>query len=151
MDKRNRYQRIYEQYTELLTKTTNTFARMATLSALLHHKLENISWTGFYHLVEGELTVLSYQGPVACQILKGNTGVCWAAINQGKAQVVPNVHDFPGHIACDSRTNSEIVIPIIDLDNKVTAVLDIDSFEFNTFDEIDREELERLCKLIYIP
>jgi GAF domain-containing protein len=151
MDKRKRYQRIYEQYTELLAKTTNSFARMATLSALLHHKLENLSWTGFYHLVEGELTVLSYQGPVACQTLKAHTGVCWTAIDEKKTIIVPNVHQFPGHIACDSRTNSEIVIPVYDRNNEIVAVLDIDSFEYNTFDEIDREELEQLCSLIYKP
>ena len=148
MDKRKRYQRIYQQFSDLVMKSDNVYARMATLSALLHHKMENFSWTGFYHLVDGELTVLSYQGPVACQVLEKHIGVCWTAIDQNKSLVIANVHEFPGHIACDSRTNSEIVIPVFNVSGEFLAVLDIDSFELNTFDDIDREELEKLCELI---
>ncbi len=149
MDKRKRYQRIESQFRDLLKKCPNMLARMATLSALLHHKLENLSWTGYYHMVDGTLTVLSYQGPVACQELAKDVGVCWAAINEKRTLVVPDVHKFPGHIACDSRTNSEIVVPIYNQNGDFVAVLDIDSHQFNTFDEVDKEELEKLIKLMY--
>ncbi len=148
MDKRTRYLRINTQFRELIEKTTNTYARMATLSALLFHKLEDVSWSGYYQLVDGKLTVLSYQGPVACQELATGTGVCWAAINNKRTIVVSDVNEFPGHIACDSRTNSEIVAPIYDSESKFVAVLDIDSYKLNAFDDIDKEELEKLVKLL---
>jgi GAF domain-containing protein len=96
-----------------------------------------------------ELLVGPYQGSLACQKLKKDTGVCWAGVNQRKTIVVPDVHDFPGHIACDSRSNSEIVIPVFDKNNKIIGVLDIDSKNFNQFDEIDAVWLEKIAGLIY--
>lgn len=142
------YQRIYDQLTELLTKTNNKIARMATIVAVLHHKRKYFFWTGFYLLDNGVLTVGPYQGSLACQVLKENTGVCWAAINQKKSLVVPDVHEFPGHIACDSRSNSEIVIPLRDEKGEIYGVLDVDSSEFNSFDETDEQYLQKICLLI---
>ena len=105
-------------------------------------------WTGFYCLYHEELVVRTYQGPVACQVLEKNKGVCWAGINQRKTIVVKNVHDFPGHIACDSRSNSEIVVPIRDRQGNIFGILDVDSKELNSFDETDAFWLEKIVGMI---
>jgi L-methionine (R)-S-oxide reductase len=146
--KTGRYLRIYRQLKDLLEKPGDTDARMSTVVAVLHHKMESFFWTGFYCLNEGELIVKTYQGPVACQLLEKNKGVCWAAINQGKTIIVPDVHKFPGHIACDSRSKSEIVVPLRNSKNKIIGVLDVDSSSLNAFDETDAEGLEKIVALI---
>ncbi|MDH4257717.1 MAG: GAF domain-containing protein [Candidatus Aminicenantes bacterium] len=150
-DKENlakRYERIHNQLQELLTKTENKVARMATAAALLHHKMPHFFWTGFYILVEGELTVGPYQGPLACQVLEKKKGVCWTGVERKETVLVPDVHKFPGHIACDSRSNSEIVVPLYNPDDQVWGVLDVDSRKLNAFSEVDRDWLERIAKLI---
>lgn len=147
--KLRRYERIREQLAGLLIKTPDKDARMATIVAVLHHKFNYFFWTGFYFLKEGELLVKSYQGPLACQILEKNKGVCWASVNQQQTVVVPDVHKFPGHIACDSRSNSEIVVPVKDKNGSILGVLDVDSTEFNSFDEVDAENLEQIVNMIY--
>ena len=144
----NRYKRLYTQIEYLLKKSNDETAHMATVSAVLYNKMEYFFWCGFYRLVNGELIVGAYQGPVACQILAKDKGVCWAAVNQGKTIVVPDVHLFPDHIACDSRSKSEIVVPYKDKIGKITAVLDVDSSELGSFDEIDAEYLEKIVALI---
>ncbi len=146
--KAKRYQRIVSQLEELIQKTTNPLARMSTIVAILHHKFDYYFWTGFYRLVGGELTVCCYQGSVACLVLEKQKGVCWTAIDDKKTLVIPDVKKFPGHMACDSRSTSEIVIPIWK-DNKIVAVMDVDSKELDSFDEIDVEYLEKIVKLIY--
>ncbi|MFC2167141.1 GAF domain-containing protein [Acidobacteriota bacterium] len=143
-----RYERIHGQLKELLPKTNNTTARMSTTAALLHHKFSYYFWTGFYLLDSGELIVGPYQGPLACQVLEKNKGVCWAGIQEKKSIVVPNVHEFPGHIACDSRSNSEIVIPLLDTENNPLGVLDVDSLKLNAFSDIDKVWLEKIVQLI---
>ena len=143
-----RYKRIYCQLQELLLKTENRIARMATVSALLHHKMPQFFWTGFYILIGGELIVGPYQGPLACQVLEKKKGVCWAGIEQKKTIIVPDVNKFPGHITCDSRSNSEIVVPLFNKDNQVWGVLDVDSRKFGAFSEVDKEWLEKIIKLI---
>jgi len=150
MNKEKRYQRIYIQLEQLLKKTGDLDARMATVSAVLHHKLGMVLWTGFYSLKEGELIVKSYQGPLACQVLKKNTGVCWTAVNKQKTIIVPDVHQFAGHIACDPRSKSEIVVPVFDTDKKIKWVLDIDSKVLNRFDETDARELEKITGLLFL-
>ena len=147
--KEQRYKRIYKQIEELLKKSSDIQARMNTVVAVLHHKFDYFFWTGFYCLVDEKLVVRNYQGPVACMELAKDTGVCWAAINQKISIVVPDVEKFPGHIACDSRSKSEIVIPLKNMNNKIIGVLDIDSKELNSFDEVDKEELEKIVGLIY--
>jgi GAF domain-containing protein len=132
----------------LFVKTTNPVARMATIVALLHHKFDYFFWTGFYLLEDGELTVGPYQGSLACMILRKDSGVCWAGINQQKAILVPNVHEFPGHIACDSRSQSEVVIPLVN-DSKIIGVLDVDSEKLNSFSQADIDGLEKIVTLIY--
>ncbi|MCD6178971.1 MAG: GAF domain-containing protein [Bacteroidales bacterium] len=148
--KEARYQRIYKQLEKLMLTCADEEARKASIIAVLHHKMEYFFWTGFYMLNEGELVVSKYQGPVACMLLKKGTGVCWAAINQEKSIVVEDVHNFPGHIACDSRSQSEIVIPLKNKAGKIVGVLDVDSKDLNSFDKIDRIYLEKILDLIYI-
>lgn len=147
--KQERYSRIVHQLEELLKKPGTLDSRMATVIAVLHHKMEYFFWTGFYFLNGGELTVKSYQGPVACQLLEKNTGVCWASINQKKTIIVPDVHKFPGHIACDSRSQSEIVIPVINPQGDLIGVLDVDSKELSSFDETDATNLEKIVSLLF--
>jgi len=147
--KARRYERIIVQLSELLTKTNNPLSRMATIIAVLHNKMDNFSWTGYYHLIEGELLVGAYQGPLACQKLQNNKGVCWTSINKKETIVVENVHDFEGHIACDSRSNSEIVVPILNNEGEILACLDIDSMNLNNFNEVDAKYLEQIVKMIY--
>jgi GAF domain-containing protein len=148
--KDGRYSRIYNQLSELVLKSNNQSARMATIIAVLHHKMEYFFWTGFYLLDDGKMTVNIYQGPVACQILEKDKGVCWAAFNQKKTIVVEDVHEFPGHIACDSRSNSEIVIPFKNKAGEIIGVLDIDSSEKGSFSEIDAHWLEKILELVHI-
>lgn len=145
-----RYQRIYDQLKGLLTKTNLPEARMSTIVALLHHKMPNFFWTGYYLLHEGELIVGCYQGPLACQVLEKNRGVCWAAIQQQKTIIVPDVNQFPGHIACDSRSKSEIAVPLKDTRGNVRGVLDVDSQLLNNFDETDAKWLEKIVNMIYV-
>ena len=150
-DKENlarRYERIFNQLQELLTKTENKVARMATAAALLHHKMPHFFWTGFYILVEGELIVGPYQGPLACQLLEKKKGVCWAGVERKETIIVPDVHKFPDHIACDSRSNSEIVVPLFNPDDQVWGILDVDSRKLDAFSEMDRDWLGRIAKLI---
>ena len=148
--KQGRYGRIYEQLQGLLAKPGNTLSKLATIVAVLHHKMDYFFWTGFYFLDKGELIAGPYQGPAACQLLAKDTGVCWAGINEAKTIVVPDVHAFPGHIACDSRSKSEIVVPLKDSSGNVIGVLDVDSKELASFDETDREGLEKILSLLAI-
>ncbi len=147
--KEGRYGRIYKQLEGLMKTADYPLSRMATIAAVLHHKMEDYFWTGFYLLVDGDLLVHAYQGPVACMHLRKDTGVCWAGINRKQSVVVPDVEAFPGHIACDARSQSEIVVPVYDSDGKIVGVLDIDSSTKNTFDEVDAQWLEKIVKLIY--
>jgi GAF domain-containing protein len=148
--KQRRYGRIYKQLQALLTATPDLISRMATVAAVLHHKMDGFFWTGFYLLNGGRLTVGPYQGPVACQELEKDRGVCWSGINQGKTLIVPDVEKFPGHIACDSRSRSEIVIPVRDRNGNIIAVLDVDSKDPAWFDEVDAEGLERIVSLLHV-
>ncbi|MDA3906385.1 MAG: GAF domain-containing protein [Bacteroidales bacterium] len=148
--KEARYQRIYKQLEKLMTTCKDEEARKASILAVLHHKMDYFFWTGFYMLNNGELIVSKYQGPVACMLLKKGSGVCWASINQQNTIVVADVHSFPGHIACDSRSESEVVVPLKSKTGEIVGVLDVDSKELNSFDDIDRLYLEKILNLIYI-
>ncbi len=147
--KEGRYHRIISQLERLLTKTSDPVARMATVAAVLSHKFDYFFWCGFYIAHGDTMLVGPYQGPVACQVLKGS-GTCISSLDQNKSIVVPDVHKYPGHIACDSRSNSEIVVPVRDKNGNVRAVLDVDSTSFNSFDETDQLNLEIISELIYI-
>lgn len=150
MEKRRagRYERVYDQLTALVAgKSPSLNAAMSTICAVLHAKMPHHSWTGFYVPVsDDELHVITYQGPVACQILKGQ-GACLHAFRERMAVVVSDVASFPGHIACDPRTKSEIVIPVFQ-GNRVAAVLDVDSYEPDQFTDEDVAPLERIVSLL---
>ena len=148
MNKEGRYERLYKQISELIPKGDHSISAMATISSILYHKMEYFFWCGFYFLDKGDLKVGPYQGPVACQILEKDKGVCWAGINKNESILVPDVHNFPGHIACDSRSQSEVVIPVHDSEGKAIAVLDVDSDKKDVFDETDVVWLEKIISLI---
>ncbi|MCK5379342.1 MAG: GAF domain-containing protein [Acidobacteria bacterium] len=140
----NRWARILVQLAELCGKTSDPMAHRSTAAALLHHKVPGVSWTGFYMLRDGDLVVDAYQGPVACLVLERHLGVCWAAIDSKETQLIPDVECFPGHIACDSRTRSEIVVPIFGPTGEPIGVLDIDSHRPDHFDDTDKEGFESI-------
>ena len=144
----SRYERIFDQLAELFVQNDDPLARMATISALLHHKMPHFFWTGFYRLIEDRLVVGPYQGPLACAILDGPGGVCWACVGQEKSILVPDVHAFAGHVACDARSQSEIVIPVRDTEDQIVAVLDVDSDQPDAFTEVDRSGLEKIVALV---
>jgi GAF domain-containing protein len=147
--KEKRYGRLYEQIKKLIEKDSNNpVSAMATITGVLHHKMDYFFWTGFYLLQDGKLQVGPYQGSLACIDLAKDTGVCWAAINQKKVLVVKDVEKFPGHIACDSRSKSEIVIPLFDKNNNIYGVMDVDSSFLNAFDETDALWLEKITALV---
>jgi L-methionine (R)-S-oxide reductase len=147
--KEGRYTRIHSQLKELLIKTNDPLARMASVCAVLHHKMDYYFWTGFYLLKEGKLTVGPYQGPVACQELEKDKGVCWAAVNTRAPVLVPDVHTFPGHISCDSRSKSEITLPVFDGQGNVVAVFDVDSDQPGSFTSLDQGALSEIIALIF--
>jgi L-methionine (R)-S-oxide reductase len=147
--KSRRYSRIKEQLSGLLTRTDDRLARMSTVAALLHHKMDGFFWTGFYFLRGTRLVVGPYQGPVACQELEHGKGVCWAAVNRNGTIVVEDVDKFPGHIACDPRSRSEIVVPVRNEKDEIVAVLDADSNRIGNFDEVDARHLQDIVGMIY--
>jgi len=148
--KQGRYGRVINQLEELLTATPDPVSRMATVSALLYHKMGHYFWFGFYRIIDGEMLVGPYQGSVACQVLQKDVGVCWACANQAESIIVPDVEKFPGHIACDSRSKSEIVIPVRNADGKVLAVLDADSDKLDMYDEVDEVNLRKIADMIFV-
>jgi len=148
LKKQGRYTRIVAQIENLLSKTDDPIARMATISAILYHKMDYFFWCGFYRVNGNKLIVGPYQGPAACQVLEGK-GVCIASVEKREPMIVPDVEKFPGHIACDSRSKSEIVIPVYDNDGRIVAVLDVDSKELDSFDETDRKFLEKIVKQVF--
>ena len=147
-----RYERIAAQLEELFHSgpkaTSDPVARMASIAAVLQHKMPHFFWTGFYLLRDGVLVVGPYQGPLACAVLPAPEGACWAGVRDGATLIVPDVHSFPGHVACDSRSRSEIVVPLRDAAGAVVGVLDVDSERPDAFGPVDRIGLERIVALI---
>ena len=147
--KRERYGRVRAQLEDLFETCRDPVARMATVAALVHAKTPGVSWTGFYLLRGERLQVGPYQGPLACMDLAPHTGVCWSGIDRGEPVIVEDVHAFPGHIACDPRSRSEIVVPLRDGEGRVVGVLDVDSERPAHFDEADRDGLVPIVALVY--
>ena len=144
-----RYERIAVQLSELFEENPDAQSRMATAVALLHHKMSHFFWTGFYRLVGEDLIVGPYQGPLACSVLlPRGAGVCWAGITRGESILVPDVRQFEGHIACDSRSRSEVVVPCRDRSGNVVGVLDVDSVTVNALGREDVIGLERIVALV---
>jgi L-methionine (R)-S-oxide reductase len=124
-------------------------ASMATIAGLLHHSLDHFFWTGFYRVVApGELLIGPYQGTLGCLHISFDRGVCGAAARREETIIVPDIHQFPGHIACDPNSKSEIVVPVFNDRDKLIAVLDVDSAEYDAFDEVDKRHLEEIITLL---
>lgn len=149
MNKADKYTTIFQTIQALVEGESDIIANMANMSALLHEEF-GFWWTGFYRVEQesDQLVLGPFQGPVACTRIQFGKGVCGTAWERAETVIVPDVHQFPGHIACSSASNSEIVVPVFQ-GKKVIAVLDIDSTEFNTFDQTDKEWLEKIVTLIH--
>ena len=147
-DKETLYKELLPQAVSLLEGETDEVACMANLAALLHRAF-GFWWTGFYRVSGEELVLGPFQGPVACIHIPYGRGVCGTAWKRNETVIVPDVDEFPGHIACSSESRSEIVVPVR-RDGRVCAVLDIDSRELSTFDEIDKKYLEQMVKAIFV-
>ena len=145
-DKSEKYALLYKQIEALVTGESDTIANMANVAAMIHHTF-GFWWTGFYRVKSEELVLGPFQGPLACSRIKFGNGVCGTAWKEQATQVVPDVEQFPGHIACSSLSRSEIVVPVWKED-VISAVLDIDSEHLATFDQIDKEWLEKIVKLL---
>lgn len=146
-EKEEKYQLLTEQISALIAGETDPITVMANVCAAIHETM-GFFWTGFYRVQNDELLLGPFQGPVACMHIAFGRGVCGTAWKQHQTIVVPDVEKFPGHIACSSLSRSEIVVPVFSKDNEVLAVLDIDSKELATFDDTDRQYLEKICQLI---
>ena len=140
-------------YEELLTIAPslvgdNDITTLSNISALLNMYMDNINWVGFYIVKNNELILGPFQGKPACTNIKVGKGVCGTCIEKKETIIVKNVHEFKGHIACDSASNSEICIPLYDKSNKLYGLLDIDSPILNRFDDIDKMNLEKICEIL---
>ena len=146
MNKTEKYQQLYKQLESLLDGESDQIANMANMAALIHETF-GFWWTGFYIVKDEQLVLGPFQGPVACTRIPYGKGVCGTAWQRQETIVVPDVEEFPGHIACSSLSRSEIVVPIF-ADGSVYAVLDLDSKELATFDQTDKEWLEQIVELL---
>lgn len=146
--KEERYAVLYPQIESIVKAESDPIANMANVASMIHETF-GFWWTGFYRVIDGVLVLGPFQGPLACTRICKGKGVCGTAWAEGRTQVVPDVEQFPGHIACSSASKSEIVVPIWDGET-VVGVLDIDSAELSTFDETDRLWLEKIVKLLSV-
>lgn len=146
VNKKEQYLEVYHQLRTILDGEKDIIARMATICGAIKEAF-NFYWIGFYRVDGDELVVGPYIGTLACLRIKKGKGVCGTAWKNEQTIIVKNVDEFPGHIACSSESKSEIVVPVFK-DNQIIAVLDIDSTEYNTFDEIDKEGLERIVTIV---
>ncbi len=146
-DKAECYLLLQAQLKAMLENETNLISNLSNASALINLALEDINWVGFYLMQDNELQLGPFQGKPACVHIPFGKGVCGTAVAEGKTQLVKDVHEFPGHIACDSASRSEIVIPIRK-DNSIIGVLDIDSPSIGRFDHIDQEGLEEVVHIL---
>ena len=145
--KEEQYKMLVEQIGSLIAGETDQVAVMSNVAAAIHQEMK-FWWTGFYRVVGNELVLGPFQGPVACMHIPFGRGVCGTAWQREQTIVVPDVEQFPGHIACSSASRSEIVVPVFDKEGRVTAVLDIDSEQLATFDETDQRYLEEICRML---
>lgn len=147
--KEETYRRVTEEIRATLEGETDLIASMATIACLLHHNFDYFFWTGFYRVVaRGELLIGPYQGTPGCLHISFNRGVCGAAARREETIVVPDVHQFPGHIACDPHSKSEIVVPVFNNEDELIAILDVDGAEYDAFDEVDKRHLEGIVTFL---
>ncbi|MCP5064324.1 MAG: GAF domain-containing protein [Ignavibacteriae bacterium] len=147
IDLEKSYLLLIKQIEVLIDASLPTVSNLSNITAAIKQTFENISWVGFYIKKDSHLYLGPFQGKVACTKIKIGDGVCGKSFEDAETIIVPNVHKFPGHIACDVETNSEIVIPIFN-NEKTVGVLDLDSREFESFNEIDKIWLERIGKIV---
>ncbi len=147
MPKDAAYAELHAQLKAVFADEPNGLANAANMSALLYQGLDGLNWAGFYFLQDGELVLGPFQGKVACVRIALGSGVCGTAAEQRKTLIVKDVHEFPGHIACDAASQSEIVVPLVK-DGRLLGVLDLDSPELARFDEQDRKGLETASQLL---
>lgn len=145
--KEEKYKTLLKQITAVTECETDVIANMANIASMLHETF-GFWWTGFYRVIDGQLVLGPFQGPMACTRIQKGKGVCGTAWETGTTQIVPDVELFPGHIACSSRSKSEIVVPVM-CQNTIVAVLDIDSDKPDTFDRTDQTWLENIARAIY--
>ena len=141
------YKLLCAQLKALIEDVENEISNLSNAAALLWQELDRINWAGFYKMEDGQLILYPFQGKPACTRIAVGRGVCGTAVAEDRTQLVPDVHEFPGHIACDSASNSEIVIPI-HVGGEIWGVLDIDSPLLNRFSEADREGLEAFVQVL---
>ena len=141
------YKLLYAQLKALTEDVENEISNLSNASALLWQELSDINWAGFYKMEGGILVLYPFQGKPACTKIAVGKGVCGTAVAEDRTQLVPDVHQFPGHIACDCASNSEIVVPV-HVNGEIWGVLDIDSPSPNRFTEEDREGLEEFVKIL---
>ena len=144
--KQERYEALLPQIKSVVGEEPDLIANMANVAAMLHETF-GFWWTGFYRVRDDVLLLGPFQGPMACTRIKKGRGVCGTAWQKGETQIVPDVDQFPGHIACSSASRSEIVVPVT-MEGEIIGVLDIDSVELDTFDETDRRYLEYIVTLL---
>lgn len=147
MDKKETYQLLVKQVESLLAGEDNATGQLANAAALLHETM-GWWWTGFYYVDGDTLRLGPFQGPIACYNIKRGRGVCGTAWQEDRTIVVPDVEQFPGHIACSSESRSEIVVPLHNREGNVAGVLDIDSRDLAAFDEVDAHGLEAIARVI---
>ncbi|HSI67862.1 MAG TPA: GAF domain-containing protein [Planococcus sp. (in: firmicutes)] len=141
------YSMLSKQLDALLTGETNKIANLSNASSLLNQFLERVNWVGFYLMEEGELVLGPFQGLPACVRIPVGKGVCGTAVSEKKTMLIKDVHEFPGHIACDAASRSEVVIPLVQ-NGEVIGVLDIDSPELSRFNDEDQEGLELFTEVL---
>ena len=149
MEKEEKYKLLKQQIEALVAGEDDSVSVMANVSAAIHQEM-GFFWTGFYIVKGDELHLGPFQGSVACMHIPFGRGVCGTAWQRAETIVVPDVEQFPGHIACSSLSRSEIVVPLFNTSREVVAVLDIDSRELNTFDDIDRYWLELIVRVVMV-
>jgi len=143
------YQWCREKIEALCEGEDDVIAKMASVVGVLHNGMTDFFWTGFYRVVDGRLVIGPYQGTVGCLRIEFGRGVCGTAASTGETQVVRDVHEFPGHIACDPDSRSEIVVPVKNGKGELIAVLDVDSKIKGAFDVFDKEQLEKIVRDVF--
>jgi L-methionine (R)-S-oxide reductase len=143
-----KYKLLIKQLKELLNRKDHELSNLSNLTSALNETFSKISWVGFYLYDKEKLYLGPFQGKVACTTIEIGNGVCGTAAAKKETIIVPDVDKFPGHIVCDSDSKSEIVLPIINKDGELFGVLDLDSSEYNSFNDADKIYLQEICKFL---
>jgi len=148
MDRTEKYRWASGKIRKKVNHSVDRISTLANCAAILKESFPGYFWVGFYFIQGDRLRLGPFQGPAACEDLAMDKGVCADCAKNKESIIVKNVHDYPGHVACDSRSNSEIVVPLFNRNNELKAVLDVDSAEYGEFSETDRENLEKIADIL---